>query len=61
MLFRSIDDIPMVLEGDAEDDFGGDVFEAGFERVEDHGGMPFPGGGDDDAVEVPRVLLRRSR
>src|ERR1700691_4633396 len=30
MVFRGFDDIPMVLQGDAEDDFGGYVFEASF-------------------------------
>ena len=31
MVFCGFDDIPVVLQGDAEDDFGGHVFEAGLE------------------------------
>jgi hypothetical protein len=45
------DDVPMVLEGDAEDHFRGDVFKAGFEGTDHHGFVPFPWGRDDDAVE----------
>ena len=52
MVFRGFDDIPVILEGDAEDDLGSHVFHAGLDGADDHGVMPFPGRGDKDAVEL---------
>ena len=52
MVFGGLDDIPVILEGDAEDDLGSHVFHTGLDGADDHGVMPFPGRGDEDAVEL---------
>ncbi len=44
VLFGCVDHIPMVLQGDAEDDFGGDVFEAGIRANQGSWGYAIPRG-----------------
>src|SRR6185312_5755754 len=57
-----LDHIPMILQGDAEDHFGGYIFQPRLDSADDDLLMPLPGGRDDHSVErlfLQEVLPRK--